>query len=92
MRTGRRPGGRGHLVEQALLGDDVEAVAEAHRGVACDERRETVPAFLGPGVALVETLDELGDEHLRIRGGGGQWHRRAAHRTGAELLDAETAS
>ena len=69
MWAGGASGCRHHLIEQALLGDHVEAVAEPDGRVACDQRGEAMPALLRARVAIVEALDELGDEHLRV----GDW-------------------
>jgi len=57
VRAGGSPGGRSQLVEQALLGDDIEAVAEADRRMAGDQGGEAVAALLHSGIALVEALD-----------------------------------
>jgi hypothetical protein len=80
------------LVEQALLGGDIEAVPEADRRMAGDQGGEAVAALLHSGIALVEALDQVGDQNLGVRGRGGERDRRAANRAGTERLDAETAS
>src|ERR1700722_14086526 len=92
VRAGRSPRGRSQLVEQTLLGDDIEAVAEAYRRVAGDQGGEAVAAFFHSGVALVEAFDEFSEKTLGVRVRGGQRHRRAANRPRTKRLDAETAS
>jgi hypothetical protein len=77
VRAGGASGSRNQLIEEALLGNHVEAVAEPDGRVACDERREAMPALLRPRVAIVEALDELGDKHLGVGTRGRDRNRRA---------------